>query len=96
MCCQKSIELSLGTDTAANSHQSYLYSDYTHVCIQDAGMVLMHMLRAHAAAYRAIKQMPGVYSYWSGTTIFRVLGCRSAALVSSVASSSTFGCAVCC
>lgn len=24
-------------------------------------MVLLHMLRAHAAAYRAIKQMPGVY-----------------------------------
>lgn len=31
-----------------------------YVCVQDAGMVLLHMLRAHAAAYRAIKQMPGV------------------------------------
>ncbi|KAL3135656.1 hypothetical protein ABBQ38_006135 [Trebouxia sp. C0009 RCD-2024] len=26
---------------------------------KDAGMVLLHMLRAHAAAYRVIKQMPG-------------------------------------
>ena len=27
--------------------------------MQDAGLVLLHMLRAHAAAYRAIKKMPG-------------------------------------
>jgi len=28
--------------------------------MQDAGLVLLHMLRAHAAAYRAIKKMPGI------------------------------------
>ena len=44
-------------------------------------MVLLHMLRAHAAAYRAIKQMPGVPP--SGHTAVLLLF-------------SSFGCVVCC
>ena len=38
-------------------------SDHESIMLrtQDAGMVLLHMLRAHAAAYRAIKQLPGMH-----------------------------------
>ena len=32
--------------------------------MQDAGLALMHMLRAHAGAYRAIKAMPGQHRYY--------------------------------
>ena len=35
-------------------------------CVQTAGRVLQHMLRAHAAAYRAIREMEGASCHISG------------------------------